>query len=117
MLTVDHESDSDDRRSAGPGPAEARRDLSEPAVVVGTLPNKMLLVETRNGARVAVHASGSMRIAIIRLVPGDVVRIERSPFDATKGRIVGIDGGHPARARSAPNDRTRQPHTDPESAP
>lgn len=78
-------------------------------MVLEPLPNKMLLVETRDGAKVAVHASGAMRIAVVRLLPGDAVRIERSPFDGTKGRIIGVDRGHPARVRSAPNE-TRRAH-------
>jgi translation initiation factor IF-1 len=65
--------------------------MGEPAQVLEMLPNEMLLVETEDGDRVAVHASGKMRIRIVRVLPGDHVRIERSPFDATKGRIVAVD--------------------------
>ena len=83
------------------------------AVVLETLPNKMLLVETRHGAKLAVHASGKMRVALVRLVPGDAVRIERSPFDATKGRVIGIDRGHPRRVRRAPNEDSQVPETPP----
>ncbi len=60
-------------------------------MVLATLPNEMVLVETENGDRVAVHASGKMRVRIIRVLPGDRIRIERSPFDATKGRIVATE--------------------------
>ena len=51
----------------------------------------MLLVETAKGDRVAVHAAGKMRVRIVRVLPGDRVRIQRSPFDATKGRIVAAE--------------------------
>jgi translation initiation factor IF-1 len=127
VLTIDDDRDDedpdrdrvagDDSREADSGACADRLDRSEPAVVVDTLPNKMLLVETRDGARAAVHAAGAMRMAIIRLVPGDVVRIERSPFDSSKGRIVGVDGGHPARVRRAPNESRRDSFPAPETAP
>ncbi len=92
-------------------PSAARELRGEPAVVVECLPNRMLSVETRDGQRLAVHASGAMRVAVVRLVVGDAVRIERSPFDGGKGRIVGIDRGYPARVRTAPNEH-RQPQID-----
>ena len=72
---------------------------------------RLLSVQTRDGQRLAVHASGAMRVAVVRLVVGDAVRIERSPFDGGKGRIVGIDRGYPARVRTAPNEH-RQPQID-----
>jgi len=78
------------RHDTGPSRGENPR-RGELARVVETLPNEMLLVETENGDRVAVHASGKMRVRIVRVLAGDRVRIERSPFDATKGRIVAID--------------------------
>lgn len=94
-------------------------------MVLEKLPNQMLLVETRDGAKVAVHASGAMRTALVRLVPGDAVMIQQSPFDPTKGRIIGIERGHPARVRRAPNEsRSDSPRnqadrssSDPETAP
>lgn len=69
----------------------ALRDRSKPTVlatVKRVLPNEMFLVETTCGDEVSVHASGKSRVAVVRLVPGDEVQIERSPFDPTKGRIV-----------------------------
>ena len=94
------------RIEASPSPRSASR-ASEPAVVIDRLPNRMLLVELRDGARIAVHASGAMRIAVIRLVAGDAVRVERSPYDAGKGRIVGLDPDFPSRHRAAPNAQRR----------
>jgi translation initiation factor IF-1 len=116
VLTADRDQD-ETSRPPSPDGAGKRGDRSEPAVVVETLPNKMLLVETRDGSRLAVHASGAMRIAIVRLMAGDAVRIEKSPFDATKGRITGIGTGHPGRVRSAPNETRRHIPKDPETAP
>ncbi|MGA0058533.1 MAG: translation initiation factor IF-1 [Planctomycetota bacterium] len=116
MLTADRDQNETSRPPILAGEGQ-RADRSEPAVVVETLPNKMLLVETRDGSRLAVHASGAMRIAIVRLMAGDAVRIEKSPFDATKGRITGIGSGHPGRVRSAPNETRRHIPKDPETAP
>ena len=96
-------------------------DRSETARVLETLPNKMLLVETEAGDQVAVHASGAMRVAVIRLVPGDRVRIERSPFDGTKGRIVGMTrqvGAEPRQhANRATNETRIEPPSQPETKP
>jgi len=50
----------------------------------------MLLAETDQGDRIAVHAAGPMRVAIVRVLPGDRIVVERSPFDAGKGRIVAV---------------------------
>lgn len=58
------------------------------ATVKRALPNEMFLVETEAGAELAVHVSGKMRNAFVRLLPGDTVFVDASPFDATKGRIV-----------------------------
>ena len=58
------------------------------ATVKRTLPNELFLVETADGHELTVHVSGKMRNAFIRLLPGDPVFVETSPFDATKGRIV-----------------------------
>ena len=89
----------------------------EPAVVLETLPNRMLLVANQDGEKIAVHVSGAMRVAVTRLIAGDAVRIERSPFDATKGRIIGVERGHPERVRAAPNESTRDHDQTPERLP
>ena len=59
-----------------------------PATVKRALPNELFLVTTETGAELTVHVSGKMRNAFVRLLPGDRVFVDASPFDATKGRIV-----------------------------
>jgi len=56
--------------------------------VVETLPNAMFRVELDNGHRVLAHISGEMRMHFIKILPGDKVSIELSPYDLTRGRIV-----------------------------
>jgi translation initiation factor IF-1 len=56
--------------------------------VVETLPNAMFRVELDNGHRVLAHISGKMRMHYIRILPGDKVTVELSPYDLTRGRIV-----------------------------
>ena len=58
------------------------------AVVREALPNAMFSVELENGHRVLAHVSGKMRMHFIRILPGDMVTLEMSPYDLTKGRIV-----------------------------
>ncbi len=57
-------------------------------VVKELLPNTMFLVELQNGHQVLAHISGKMRLNFIRILPGDAVTLEMSPYDLTKGRIV-----------------------------
>jgi translation initiation factor IF-1 len=52
------------------------------------LPNAMFRVELENGHKVLAHMSGRMRMHFIRILPGDQVTVELSPYDLTKGRIV-----------------------------
>ena len=56
--------------------------------VVEKLPNTMFQVELENGHRVLAHISGKLRQNFIRILPGDKVKVEMSPYDLTKGRIV-----------------------------
>jgi translation initiation factor IF-1 len=56
--------------------------------VIETLPNAMFRVELENGHRVLAHISGKMRMHFIKILPGDRVRIELSPYDLTRGRIT-----------------------------
>lgn len=56
--------------------------------VLETLPNAMFRVELPNGHRVLAHVSGKMRMHFIKILPGDSVTIELSPYDLTRGRIV-----------------------------
>jgi translation initiation factor IF-1 len=52
------------------------------------LPNAMFKVELENGHMVLAHISGKMRMHFIRILPGDKVKLELSPYDLTRGRIV-----------------------------
>ena len=56
--------------------------------VVELLPNTMFRVELGNGHRILANISGKMRLHFIRILPGDTVRVEMSPYDLTKGRIT-----------------------------
>ena len=58
------------------------------AVVSETLPNAMFRVELENGHKVLAHISGKMRKHFIRILPGDRVLVELSPYDLNRGRIV-----------------------------
>ena len=56
--------------------------------VIEPLPNAMFRVELENGHRVLAHISGKMRMHFIKILPGDKVTIQLSPYDLTRGRIV-----------------------------
>jgi len=56
--------------------------------VTETLPNAMFRVELSNKHQILAHVSGKMRMHFIRILPGDMVTVEMSPYDLTKGRIV-----------------------------
>jgi translation initiation factor IF-1 len=56
--------------------------------VLETLPNAMFKVELENKHRVLAHISGKMRMHFIRILPGDKVTVELSPYDLTRGRIT-----------------------------
>lgn len=58
------------------------------AVVKEALPNAMFRVELPNGHQVLAHVSGKMRMNFIRILPGDKVTIEMSPYDLDRGRII-----------------------------
>jgi translation initiation factor IF-1 len=67
----------------------AREDnLRLEAKVVEARPNANFLCELENGHRILAHVSGKMRMHFIRILPGDRVTVEMSPYDLTKGRIV-----------------------------
>ena len=57
-------------------------------VVLETLPNAMFRVSLDNGHKVLAHISGKMRMHYIKILPGDKVRIELSPYDLARGRIT-----------------------------
>jgi translation initiation factor IF-1 len=56
--------------------------------VLETLPNAMFRVELQNGHKVLAHISGKMRMHFIKILPGDKVTVELSPYDLTRGRII-----------------------------
>lgn len=56
--------------------------------VIEPLPNAMFRVELDNGHKVLAHISGKMRMHFIRIIPGDTVTVELSPYDLSRGRIV-----------------------------
>lgn len=58
------------------------------AKVVEALPNAMFRVQLENGHQILAHVSGKMRMNFIRILPGDTVTVEMSPYDLTRGRIV-----------------------------
>ena len=64
----------------------------EPIEVEGTvvepLPNAIFRVELENGHRILAHISGKMRMHFIKILPGDKVTVEMSPYDLTRGRIT-----------------------------
>jgi len=67
----------------------ARKDAIEvEGKVVELLPSSMFRVEMPNGHRILAHISGKMRLHFIRLLPGDKVVVEMSPYDLSKGRIT-----------------------------
>jgi translation initiation factor IF-1 len=57
-------------------------------MVMETLPNAMFRVELENGHKVLAHVSGKMRMHYIKILPGDKVTVELSPYDLTRGRIT-----------------------------
>ena len=57
-------------------------------VVTAALPNAMFKVQLENGREVRSHVSGKLRMNYIRIVPGDKVKLEMSPYDLSKGRIT-----------------------------
>ncbi|MDP8292836.1 MAG: translation initiation factor IF-1 [Candidatus Orphnella occulta] len=56
--------------------------------ILEALPNARFRVELENGHKILAHVSGKMRMYFIRILPGDKVKLELSPYDLTKGRII-----------------------------
>jgi translation initiation factor IF-1 len=84
-----------DRRAAGDTDPAGREEsmvkeeaLEIDGVVQEALPNAMFKVELENGHEVLAHISGKMRKFYIRILPGDRVKVELSPYDLTRGRIT-----------------------------
>ena len=77
------------RAEAGePAPKGTDKAVEVEGTVIESLPNAMFKVELENNFVVLAHVSGKMRKFFIRILPGDKVRMELSPYDLTKGRIT-----------------------------
>jgi translation initiation factor IF-1 len=86
------------RPARAPGAPEASRRPTLPkpkedaivleGTVIEPLPNAMFRVELENGHKVLAHISGKMRMHYIRILPGDRVQVELTPYDLTRGRIT-----------------------------
>ncbi|NLI99844.1 MAG: translation initiation factor IF-1 [Bacteroidales bacterium] len=61
--------------------------IEQDGTIIDALSNAMFRVELENGHEITAHISGKMRMHYIRILPGDRVRVEMSPYDLTKGRI------------------------------
>ena len=61
--------------------------IEQEGVIIETLPNAMFKVELENGHVIIAHISGKMRMNYIKILPGDRVKVEMSPYDLTNGRI------------------------------
>lgn len=78
-------------RTRAPASRPVRKDkgfVSMTATVMETLPGTLFRVQLENGHSVLAHLSGRMRINRMKILPGDRVELEMSPYDLTKGRIV-----------------------------
>ena len=62
--------------------------ISVSGTIVKTLPNATFRVKLENGHEVLAHVSGKMRMHFIKILPGDTVTVELSPYDLTRGRIT-----------------------------
>lgn len=62
--------------------------IEQDGVIIEALSNAMFRVELENGHEIIAHISGKMRMNYIKILPGDKVKVEMSPYDLTKGRIT-----------------------------
>ena len=62
--------------------------IEQDGTIVEALSNAMFRVEVENGHEIIAHISGKMRMHYIKILPGDKIRVEMSPYDLSKGRIV-----------------------------
>lgn len=62
--------------------------IEQDGVILEALPNAMFKVQLQNGHEIIAHISGKMRMFYIKILPGDKVKLEMSPYDLTKGRIT-----------------------------
>lgn len=82
----EHAKDKADKAAATAMPKEEAIEVE--GMIVEPLPNAMFRVELTNGHRVLAHVSGKIRMNFIRILPGDRVLVELSPYDLTHGRIT-----------------------------
>ena len=78
--------EADKRKADASNPKEDAIEVM--ATVIEPLPNAMFKVELENKHRVLAHISGKLRMNFIRILPGDRVRVELSPYDLSRGRIT-----------------------------
>ena len=78
----------DQAMSKGDQPASKEDAIEVEGMVVEPLPNAMFRVQMENGHKVLAHVSGKMRMHRIRILPGDKVTMQLSPYDLTRGRIT-----------------------------
>ena len=72
----------------------SKQDMIEiEGTVVEALPNATFTVELENGHQILAHISGKLRMNYIRILPGDKVKVELSPYDLARGRIIWRDKG------------------------
>ncbi len=88
-----------------PGRQSAR---GQRAIVLTRLNNGMLRLRTIDGREVTGHAALDLRMALTRLLPGDAVQIEVSPFDPTKARILGLARSQEPTQHPQPNSQPQQ---------
>jgi translation initiation factor IF-1 len=69
------------------------------AMVVEALPNARFRAKLESGHEILAHVSGKMRMHYIRIMPGDKITVEMSPYDLTKGRIISRGDRRPRRRR------------------
>ncbi|EFN91474.1 translation initiation factor IF-1 [Prevotella amnii] len=62
--------------------------IEQDGIILEALSNAMFRVELENGVEIIAHISGKMRMHYIKILPGDKIKVEMSPYDLTKGRIV-----------------------------
>jgi len=62
--------------------------IEQDGTIIEALSNAMFRVELENGNVITAHISGKMRMHYIKILPGDIVRVELSPYDLTRGRII-----------------------------
>jgi translation initiation factor IF-1 len=75
-------------RGSLPPPVVKKDAIEVEGTVIEPLPNAMFAVELENNHRVLAHISGKLRMNFIRILPGDRVRVELSPYDLSRGRIT-----------------------------